>query len=432
MGTFSIADMLSDKTKTEALQIPSGHFRTEDISIKRMYRNKENRYNLYNIEELASNIQAVGLRQNLEVIYDPCEDGDYRILSGERRWLALNKLVEEGYKEYKVVTCKVCCPASADMEKLELMATNSYREKNNADLMMEVKEATETFRRLKEEGTKVPGYDLQSGRIRDIVASFLGLSRTKVAQIENINNNLIEVFKTLLGSGKIPFSVAYEVASLDAKLQMQVLRRYFETDKLSLKDVKKIKQQWEEKNIPGQIEMNIQPDQTEETEEKAAVKMPTFTRMEDPEETSKEVRTETKETKEDTGAVEEQEQYVKTESKEPNLAEKDAEAPNKIILDTKSDSEDEEHIASKAAEIEGEFGTWYKPDKYIPHPGVPILIAIKYYSKGKAEIQIHEGARGREDDWTHPAKTATGGYTRCWRAGRGILAWMRMPEYKEE
>ena len=49
MGTFSIADMLSNKTKTEALQIPSGHFRTEDISIKRMYRNKENRYNLYNI-----------------------------------------------------------------------------------------------------------------------------------------------------------------------------------------------------------------------------------------------------------------------------------------------------------------------------------------------------------------------------------------------
>ena len=177
MGTFSIADMLSNKTKTEALQIPSGHFRTEDISIKRMYRNKENRYNLYNIEELASNIQAVGLRQNLEVIYDPCEDGDYRILSGERRWLALNQLVEEGYKEYEIVTCKVCCPASANMEKLELMATNSYREKNNADLMMEVKEATETFRRLKEEGAKVPGYDLQSGRIRKLMKRDIRLCR---------------------------------------------------------------------------------------------------------------------------------------------------------------------------------------------------------------------------------------------------------------
>ena len=428
MGTFSITDMLSNKTKTEALQIPSGHLRTEDISIKRMYRNKENRYNLYNIEELASNIQAVGLRQNLEVIYDPCEDGDYRILSGERRWLALNQLVEEGYKEYEIVTCKVCCPASANMEKLELMATNSYREKNNADLMMEVKEATETFRRLKEEGAKVPGYDLQSGRIRDIVASFLGLSRTKVAQIESINNNLIEILKTPLRSGKIPFSVAYEVAGLDTKLQVKAVRRYYENDKLSLKDVKEIKQQWEEKNIPGQIEMDIQPDQTEEKEEKITIRMPTFTRMEDPEE----VKTETKETKEDIGAVEEQEQCVKTESDEPDSAEKNAEVPNKTIPDTKSDSEDEEYTVSKPIEIEGKFGTWYKPDEYIPHLGVPILIAIEYYSKGKAEIQIHEGEREKSDYWTHPVKTAEGGYVKCWGMDEDIFAWMRMPEYKEE
>lgn len=424
MGTFSIADMLSNKTKTEALQIPSGHFRTEDISIKRMYRNKENRYNLYNIEELASNIQAVGLRQNLEVIYEPCEEGDYRILSGERRWLALNKLVEEGYKEYEIVTCKVCCPASANMEKLELMATNSYREKNNADLMMEVKEATETFRRLKEEGTKIPGYDLQSGRIRDIVASFLGLSRTKVAQIESINNNLIEILKTPLRSGKIPFSVAYEVAGLDTKLQVKAVRRYYENDKLSLKDVKEIKQQWEEKNIPGQIEMDIQPDQTDEKEEKAEVRMPTFTRMEDSEETSKEARTETKEIKEDTGAVEEQEQCVKAESKEPDSTEKDAEVPNKIIPDIKNDSEDEEYTVSRPIEIEGKFGTWYKPNEYVPRSGTPVLVA--------ANSNVHESFRMPGGKWACIAVTSVGGYTRYWKIDSEVSAWMPLPKYKEE
>jgi len=432
MGTFSIADMLSNKTKTEALQIPSGHFRTEDISIKRMYRNKENRYNLYNIEELASNIQAVGLRQNLEVIYDPCEEGDYRILSGERRWLALNQLVEKGYKEYEIVTCKVCCPVSANMEKLELMATNSYREKNNADLMMEVKEATETFRRLKEEGAEVPGYNLQSGRIRDIVASFLGLSKTKVAQIESINNNLIEALKMYFKAGKIPFSVAYETSGAERKLQLKALRRYHENGgKLSLKDIKEVKAQFEEQNIPGQIEMDIQePDREEKKEEAAVVRMPTFTRMENSEDASKEVKAEAKETKENTGVVEEQKQCVKT--KEPDSTEKDAEVPNKIIPDAKSDSEDEEYIASKAVEIEGEVGTWYKPDEYIPHPGVPILIAIEYYSKGKAEIQIHEGEREKSDYWTHPVKTAEGGYVKCWGMDEDIFAWMRMPEYKEE
>lgn len=433
MGSFSIADMLNAQTKAEATKIPSAHFRTEDISIKRMYRNKENRYNLENIESLKSNIKTVGLRQNLEVIYAPCEQGDYRILSGERRWLALNMLVDEGCKEYEIVTCKVSCPQDEDMERLELMATNSYREKNNEDLLMEVKEATATFRNLKERGQNVPGYDLQSGRIRDIVASFLGLSKTKVAQIECINNNLFERLKSLLKQDKIPFSVAYEAAGLNSKLQVKVVRRYYENGKVTLKDIKEIKQEYEEKNIPGQIEMTIPaPDQEEKTEEAAVVRMPTFTRMEDSEDASKEVKAEAKETKENTGVAEEQEQCVKAESKEPDSTEKDAEVPNKIIPDAKSDSEDEEYIASKAVEIEGEVGTWYKPDEYIPHPGVPILIAIEYYSKGKAEIQIHEGEREKSDYWTHPVKTAEGGYVKCWGMDEDIFAWMRMPEYKEE
>ena len=274
MGSFSIADMLNAQTKAEATKIPSAHFRTEDISIKRMYRNKENRYNLENIESLKSNIKTVGLRQNLEVIYAPCEQGDYRILSGERRWLALNMLVDEGCKEYEIVTCKVSCPQDEDMERLELMATNSYREKNNEDLLMEVKEATATFRNLKERGQNVPGYDLQSGRIRDIVASFLGLSKTKVAQIECINNNLFERLKSLLKQDKIPFSVAYEAAGLNSKLQVKVVRKYYENGKVTLKDIKDIKQEYEEKNIPGQIEMDIPaPDQEEKTE----VQAPTFT-----------------------------------------------------------------------------------------------------------------------------------------------------------
>lgn len=438
MGTFSIADMLSSKTKTEALQIPSGHFRTEDISIKRMYRNKENRYNLYNIEELASNIQAVGLRQNLEVIYDPCEEGDYRILSGERRWLALNQLVEEGYKEYEIVTCKVCCPVSANMEKLELMATNSYREKNNADLMMEVKEATETFRRLREEGTEVPGYNLQSGRIRDIVASFLGLSRTKVAQIESINNNLIEILKTSLRSGKIPFSVAYELAGLDTKLQVKAVRRYYENDKLSLKDVKEIKQQWEEKNIPGQIEMAIPaPDQ----EEKAAVQMPTFTMMQPEEEQTGDIKESVDSVKIETDNIKEKADTALNAKKEYawGVREADEVEQEEPIQEQKEQKELEEEPAkdtgesesfetSSLSEFDGIPGQWYKlSDNIVPFPFVPVLVATDILNNS---IKVHEGFRRPDNTWrvavnnkwTDGEDTVTGGKT--------IVAWMQMPEYE--
>lgn len=117
---------------------------------------------------------------------------------------------------------------------------------------------------------------MQSGRIRDIVASFLGLSKTKVAQIECINNNLFERLKSLLKQDKIPFSVAYEAAGLNSQLQVKVVRKYYENGKVTLKDIKDIKREYEEKNIPGQIKMDIPaPDQ----EKKAAVQMPTFTMM---------------------------------------------------------------------------------------------------------------------------------------------------------
>ena len=439
MGTFSIADMLSSKTKTEALQIPSGHFRTEDISIKRMYRNKENRYNLYNIEKLASNIQAVGLRQNLEVIYDPCEEGDYRILSGERRWLALNQLVEEGYKEYEIVTCKVSCPQDKDMERLELMATNSYREKNNEDLLMEVKEATATFRNLKERGQNVPGYDLQSGRIRDIVASFLGLSKTKVAQIECINNNLFERLKSLLKQDKIPFSVAYEAAGLNSQLQVKVVRKYYENGKVTLKDIKDIKREYEEKNIPGQIKMDIPaPDQ----EEKAAVQMPTFTMMQPEDEQTGNIKEPVDSVKTEVDDIKEKMDTALPVKKEYAWGVREPEGikQEEPIQEQKEQKELEEEPAkdtgeyesfetSSLSEFDGIPGQWYKlSDNIVPFPFVPVLVATEILNNG---IRVHEGFRRPDNTWRVATNNKWGDGEDITTGRKKIFAWMQMPEYKE-
>lgn len=438
MGSFSIADMLNAQTKAEATKIPSAHFRTEDISIKRMYRNKENRYNLENIESLKSNIKTVGLRQNLEVIYAPCEQGDYRILSGERRWLALNMLVDEGCKEYEIVTCKVSCPQDEDMERLELMATNSYREKNNEDLLMEVKEATATFRNLKERGQNVPGYDLQSGRIRDIVASFLGLSKTKVAQIECINNNLFERLKSLLKQDKIPFSVAYEAAGLNSKLQVKVVRRYYENGKVTLKDIKEIKREYEEKNIPGQIEMDIPaPDQEEKTE----VQAPTFTMIQQPEdkqasiikESVDSVKTEVDDIKEKTDTVLPVKKEYAWGVREPEGIKQE-----EPIQEQK---EQREEIKERTVEITGDStinplteidgipGQWYKlSDDIVPFPFVPVLVATEILNNS---IRVHEGFRRPDNTWRVATNNKWGDGEDITTGRKKIFAWMQMPEYKE-
>lgn len=434
MGSFSIADMLNAQTKAEATKIPSAHFRTEDISIKRMYRNKENRYNLENIESLKSNIKTVGLRQNLEVIYAPCEQGDYRILSGERRWLALNMLVDEGCKEYEIVTCKVSCPQDEDMERLELMATNSYREKNNEDLLMEVKEATATFRNLKERGQNVPGYDLQSGRIRDIVASFLGLSKTKVAQIECINNNLFERLKSLLKQDKIPFSVAYEAAGLNSELQVKVVRKYYENGKVTLKDIKDIKQEYEEKNIPGQIEMDIPaPDQEEKTE----VQAPTFTMIQPEDKQTGNIKESVDSVKTEVDDIKEKTDTILPVKKEYAWGVREPEGI-KQEEPIQEQKEQREEIKERTVEITGDPtinplteidgipGQWYKlSDDIVPFPFVPVLVATNILNK--MSIKVHEAFRLPDNSWVVFGNNK-------WKAGKDdkkIFAWMQMPEYKE-
>lgn len=439
MGSFSIADMLNAQTKAEATKIPSAHFRTEDISIKRMYRNKENHYNLENIESLKSNIKTVGLRQNLEVIYAPCEQGDYRILSGERRWLALNMLVDEGCKEYEIVTCKVSCPQDEDMERLELMATNSYREKNNEDLLMEVKEATATFRNLKERGQNVPGYDLQSGRIRDIVASFLGLSKTKVAQIECINNNLFERLKSLLKQDKIPFSVAYEAAGLNSQLQVKVVRKYYENGKVTLKDIKDIKREYEEKNIPGQIKMDIPaPDQGE----KAAVQMPTFTMMQPEEEQTGDIKESVDSVKIETDNIKEKADTALNAKKEYawGVREPDEVEQEEPIQEQKEQKELEEEPAkdtgesesfetSSLSEFDGIPGQWYKlSDNIVPFPFVPVLVATEILNNS---IRVHEGFRRPDNTWRVAINNKWGDGEDITTGRKKIFAWMQMPEYKE-
>ena len=104
---FSVMDALNKNSKAGVDESPRARFRTKDISIFKMYRNKLNFYDLADIEELAGDILMYGLKQNLELVYAPCEMGEYRIVAGERRWEALKYLVSKGYKEFELATSKL-------------------------------------------------------------------------------------------------------------------------------------------------------------------------------------------------------------------------------------------------------------------------------------------------------------------------------------
>lgn len=238
---FSVFDVMGPESKAGIKDVPQARFRTKDISVYKMYRNEKNFYSIEAVEELAGEILMYGLKQNLELVYEPCEKGEYRIIAGERRWMALKLLVEKGYKEFEIATCKLTSPQGEEEEQIEIIIANAYRDKSIADMIEEEKRLKEALEKMKAEGKKIKGYDLASGRLRDVIAGILKMSCTKVAQIESVNRNLIPEFREELKKERLTFSAAYEISGMPEEEQKEALEKYRESGVLSYKEVKEIK-----------------------------------------------------------------------------------------------------------------------------------------------------------------------------------------------
>lgn len=265
---WNVMEQLNKNAQKAAVgdETPKARFRTKDISIKKLYSNDKNFYSVTDIEPLAQKILLVGLIENLEVVHDPCDQGEYRITAGERRWRALKLLVKQGYTDFEMVTCQIQTPASADEEMLRLIIANDYRNKTVTDILEEEKQLKDILQRMKQEGREIKGYKLDSGRLRDVIAKMLQMPATKIAQIESINKHLIPEFAEELKEGRLTFSAAYMISGMNEETQEEMLERYQENG-LTYKEVKEIKQQQEEKAAAEQIEGQMDIDQYTETEE---------------------------------------------------------------------------------------------------------------------------------------------------------------------
>lgn len=239
---FSVKDALNKNSKAGIDESPRARFRTKDISIFKMYRNTMNFYSVKDIEELAGDILLSGLKQNLELVYAPCEKGEYRIVAGERRWEALKYLVSKGYKDFELATSKLTTPQDDDEEQVEIIIANAYRTKTISDMIEEETRLKASLERMKAAGKKIKGYDLQSGRLRDVISLMLHMSKTKIAQIEAVNNNLIPEWREELKKERLTFSAAYELSGMTEDEQREALGKFAETGELTHKEVKDMKE----------------------------------------------------------------------------------------------------------------------------------------------------------------------------------------------
>lgn len=259
---WSVMDALNRNSKAAAEDKPRARFRTKDISIRKMYSNDRNFYSMNDIDKLAQEILTVGLLENMTVMYAPCERGEYRIIAGERRWRALQLLLKKGYEEFEIATCQIKSMAEEHEEMVNIIMANAYRDKTMADLLQEEQQLRKSLQYMKDNGLTLQGYTLDSGRLRDVIASIMQMSGTKIAQIDSINERLIPEFTEQLKEGRLTFSAAYEISGMDQEQQQDMLEKSQESGGLTWKEVKEAKAAAEEPEEPEEAESQ-EPEQEE-------------------------------------------------------------------------------------------------------------------------------------------------------------------------
>ena len=256
MTGSNILDTLNSKSISGGMNTTYARFRLQDIPIDKIYSNDKNFYTLTDIEQLANEIKLCGLMENLTVVKDSCERGEYRLVSGERRWRALTYLVEHGESKFKNVSAKITKFDNQNEEELYLIVANSYRTKDSSTKMNEVKRMQELLQNAKENGKSINGYDMQQESIRSVMSKLLGMSETKIAELTVVINHLIDEFMTMLNDGTLGISVAYKIAGMSPDMQLEFFDYCENEPKITLnvvKDFKWLKEsEYENQQIPGQ------------------------------------------------------------------------------------------------------------------------------------------------------------------------------------
>lgn len=213
------------------------------IPYTQLIPNRENKYSLGEIEELANMIRLAG------GISEPLfarkrAPGEYELISGHRRRLAAIHLVEKlGLEQFRLVPVHL---ENLDdiMARVTLYIANAgQRNKTDHDRMIEVVGLTESLESLRtgtpehqEKFRELTGLEPQFAQANDIraaVAEKLGLSVTKTAQLKHINNKLEPELKEKFKKQEIGYSAADKAASLPPESQRELAQK----ERISIKDV---------------------------------------------------------------------------------------------------------------------------------------------------------------------------------------------------
>lgn len=254
---FDIKKFMNEESKKEVID----DFPIKKISVKKLHPSKQNFYNIdpKEIEALKDTIELVGVQENLVVreIKEGDFAGEYEIIVGHKRHLAVSELAAEG-KVTEFVPCKIDYSGNSALRELILIFTNStQRERSDYEKMHEI----QRVRELLEDYAK--NNDLP-GRKRDIIAGILNTSKSTISRLDNIRRHIIPEFMQEYKDGKIPTATANEIAGISSEGQRELWQQYEEGGTIKKKEAAAVKQ---EEKPETKEEMQTQPESAEKKQE---------------------------------------------------------------------------------------------------------------------------------------------------------------------
>lgn len=206
---FDLSEALKD------VSIPNtGRERFAYLPYASLIPDPKNGYSMDGIEELARNIEVVGLQQPLRV--KELGADSYGLISGHRRHAAIGLILQRDPGAFADgVPCVIdAAGGSLTMRELQLLLANADNRKlTPADELQQAERVSDCIRRLEDEGYQFPG------RHRDWVSKLSGLSRTKIARLDAIRHNLVPELRVEFDAGCLGETVAYRISQEAATVQ---------------------------------------------------------------------------------------------------------------------------------------------------------------------------------------------------------------------
>lgn len=234
---------------------------------------KQNFYPTDEIEQLADNMLLVG---HLDPLIVGRVNGKAHIISGHRRFKAIQHNISRGYESFKRVRC-LGKEMSETMFMLTLISANAFnRVMDDVTLVKQVDE----YKKYLSLAVQREEISIE-GNLRDYIAKMFGKSSTKIAQVNKINSSLIDEGKQAFKEGKMNFSKAYEVSKLPENEQHMVIAN----NELLSSDVKAMVQAKKNKMSESDTskecsEHILPPDTSEQTPVDTKEKYPALTYQE--------------------------------------------------------------------------------------------------------------------------------------------------------